>query len=106
MNEFKENVNEQLTELRENWNKQMCEIKKIMQDTIEEFNKNISILKKSNWYLGNEKLNIPSKKSIENPANRKEQVEYKVSALEDKVKELEQLVKGNKKLLRKYKLNM
>jgi hypothetical protein len=39
----------------------MNEIKKTKQDIKEEFNKDIEIVKKSNCYLINEKLNNPSK---------------------------------------------
>jgi hypothetical protein len=67
-----------------------------MQDIMEVFNKD---WKKSNWNLGNEKLNITktSKKSL---ANRMEQVENRVWGIENKVDEIDLSVKDTEKMLR------
>jgi hypothetical protein len=63
---------------------------------MEVFNKD---WKKSNWNLGNEKLNITktSKKSL---ANRMEQVENRVWGIENKVDEIDLSVKDTEKMLR------
>jgi hypothetical protein len=56
----------------------------------EEFNKDIEMLK-------NENLNIPNKNLNQNTCKQTKQMENKISGIENKVVELDQSVKDNKK---------
>jgi plasmid replication initiation protein len=68
-----------------------------MQNVKKEFNKDIEILKKkSNWNLGNKKLNNPNKNSVESFANGMKQIENMISRMKDKAEELDQSDKHRK----------
>jgi hypothetical protein len=96
---YKENTNKQVNELKENSNKLLWQIWKKIQDTKEEFNKNIEIMKNIN--TGNENFNT-SKNPVEILVNRIEQGESRISGLADKVEKLEHSDKDKENILRKY----
>jgi hypothetical protein len=96
---YKENTNKQVNELKENSNKLLWQIWKKIQDTKEEFNKNIEIMKNIN--TGNENFNT-SKNPVEILVNRIEQGESRISGFADKVEKLEHSDKDKENILRKY----
>jgi hypothetical protein len=61
-----------------------------------DFDKELEILKKSNWNLGKRKLNKLNKNSIECLTSKLGQVDDRQLGLEDKVHELEHSVNNNK----------
>jgi methyl-accepting chemotaxis protein len=74
----------------------MNEIRKTMQNMKEEINKDIEILKKRHNHFEMNSSISQINISTENLAKKVEQVENRVSVMEDKVEELDQSVKYHK----------
>jgi hypothetical protein len=82
----------------------MNEIKKTKQDMKEEINKDTETLKNNHFEVNSSTSQF--KTATESSDNRVNQVVNGVSRTEGKVEELDQTVKDDEKILRKYEWNM
>jgi hypothetical protein len=88
---------EQLNEFKVNTNEQLKKIKKTMQDLKEELKKDIEVFKKIKWKFWEQNSQSQIKHSFKNLTKRLDQVEDRISGIENKVNELEHSDKDKEK---------